>query len=54
MGALFHKDIAAYEATNPIEDYLDAVKSGRCKIVCFDAAWVTVACSILYGWTGAR
>ena len=39
VGALFHKDIAACEVTNPIEDYLDAVRSGRCNIVCFDAAW---------------
>ena len=28
VGALFHEDIAAYEVTKPIEDYLDAVKSG--------------------------
>ena len=33
VGALFHKDIAAYEIPDPIEDYNDAVNSGRCKII---------------------
>ena len=53
VGALFHKDISAYEVTNPIKDYADAVQSGRCKIICFDAGGVTVACGIISGWTRA-
>ena len=33
---------------------MDAEKSGICKIVCFDAGGSTVACGIVYGWTGAK
>ena len=33
---------------------MDAEKGGRCKIVCFDAGGSTVACGIVYGWTGAN
>ena len=54
MGALFHKDLGAYEMPKPAEDYLDGDKSGRCKIVCFDAGGSTVVCGIVYGWTGAK
>ena len=54
VGFLFHKDLAAYEVTNPIEDYLDVVNTGRCKIVCFDMAGVTCAIALIYGWTGAK
>ena len=34
VGALFLKGLAAYEVQNPTNDYLDAVSSGRCKIIC--------------------
>ena len=52
--ALFLKSLATYEIINPTEDYRDAERSGRCKIVCFDAGGVTLACAIVYGWTGAK
>lgn len=52
--ALFHKDIAAFEIPDPIDDYKDAANNGRCKILCFDAGGITVACGIIYGWAGAR
>ena len=54
VGALFHKSLAAYEIVNPTADYRDAEKSGRCKIVCVDAGGATIACAIVYGWTGAK
>ena len=52
--ALFLKGLAAYAIPNPTEDYRDAERSGRCKIVCFDAGGCTVVCGIVYGWTGAN
>ena len=54
VGALFFKGLAAYEVQNPTEDYRDAVKSGKCIIVCFDAGGTTIACAIIYGWAGAK
>ena len=54
MGALFHKNLSAYEIVNPTADYRDAERSGRCKIVCIDAGGATIACAIVYGWTGAK
>ena len=54
IGALFLKGLAAYEIPNPTDDYRDAERSGRCKIVCFDAGCCTVVCGIVYGWTGAK
>ena len=54
VGALFLKELAAYATPKLTEDYRDAEKSGRCKIVCFDAGGCTVACGIVYGWTGAK
>ena len=47
------KGLVAYPIPKPTEDYLDAERSGRCKIVCFDAGGCTVVCAIVYGWTGA-
>ena len=49
IGALFLKGLAAYEIPNPTDDYRDAEKSGRCKIVCIDAGGSTIACAIVYG-----
>ena len=54
VGALFLKGLAAYELISPTDDYRDAEESGRCKIVCFDARGCTIACAIVYGWTGAK
>ena len=54
VGALFLKGLAAYEVQNPTDDYKDAERSGRCKIVCFDAGGTTIVCAIVYGWTGAK
>ena len=54
VGALFHTELAAYPIPKPTEDYPDAERSGRCKVVCFDAGGGTVACGIVYGWTGAK
>ena len=54
VGALFLKHLAAYEIINPTEDYRDAERSGRCKIVCLDVGRVTIAIAIVYGWTGAK
>ena len=54
VGALFLQGLAAYEVQNPTDDYRDAERSGRCKIVCFDAGGTTIICAITYGWTGAK
>ena len=54
VGALFLKELAAYPIPKPTADYLDAERSGSCNIVCFDAGGCTVACGIVYGWTGAK
>lgn len=54
VGALFLKTLAAYEIVNPTDDYRDAERSGRCKLVCIDAGGVTIACAIVYGWAGAK
>ena len=54
VGALSCKGLGVYEIQNPTNDYCDAERSGRCKIVCFDAGGTTVACAIIYGWTGAK
>ena len=54
IGALFLRGLSAYEIPNPTDDYRGAEKSGRCKIVCFDARGTTIACAIIYGWAGAK
>ena len=54
IGAPFLKGLAAYEIPKPTEDYRDADRSGRCKIVCFDPGGTTITCAIIYGWTGAK
>ena len=51
---MFLKELAAYPIPKPTEDDRDAEKSGRCKVVCFDAGGCTVACGIVYGWTRAK
>lgn len=53
VGALFLKDLAVYPIPKATDDYRDVEKSGRCKIVCFDAGGCTIVCAIVYGWTGA-
>ena len=37
VGALFLKELVAYPIPKPTENNLDVERSGRCKIVCFDA-----------------
>jgi len=54
VGAFSLQGRAAYEIQNPTDDYRDAVKNGRCKVVWFDAGGNTIACAIIYGWTGAK
>ena len=54
VGALFLKGLVAYEVQNPTDDYRDAERCGRCKIVSFDVGGTTIACGIVYGWTGAK
>ena len=41
-----------YPITQPTEDYLDAEKTGRCKIFRTDVAGHTLVCAVIYGWTG--
>ena len=54
VGALSLQGLSVYEVQNPTEDYRDAVKSGRCIMVCFDAGGTTIICAIIYGWIGAK
>ena len=54
VGALSLQGISVYEVQNPTGDYRDALKSGRCIMVCFDAGGTTIACAIIYGWTGCK
>ena len=54
VGALSLQGLNVYEVQNPTEDYRDAVKSGRCIMVCFDAGGTAIVCAIVYGWAGAK
>ena len=45
------KGLVLYPITQPTDDYLDAEKTGRCKIFCIDIGGHTVACAVIYGWT---
>ena len=52
VGVLAIKGITMYPVPDPTADYLDAVASGRCLIVCIILKEVTLAVATIYGWTG--
>jgi len=52
VAAVAVKGLIIYPITQPTDDYLDAEKTGRCKIFCVDIAGHTLVCAVVYGWTG--
>ena len=52
VAALGTKDLNVYHITNPFDDYLDAVATGRCRITCCDINGCTLVVANIYGWTG--
>ena len=54
MAILAAKNLRTYEVPNPTKHYLDAVKTGRCIIVCVDIDGTTMACATIYGWSGGQ
>ena len=54
VGVMVAKGNGRYQVQKPTKDYLDAVATGRCIIVCADINGCTFACANLYGWTGAK
>ena len=45
------KDLRMYHVTRPIDDYKDAIATGRCRITCMDLDGCTLTVANLYGWT---
>ena len=54
VGALAYEGLKVYQVTNPTKDYLDAVATGRCIIICMDLGGTTLSIACIYGWTGAK
>ena len=52
VAAIAVQTIKMYPVPNPTEDYKDAEKTGRCKIICTDIGGHTLACANIYGWSG--
>ena len=48
------KDLRMYHVTRPIDDYKDAIATGRCRITCMYIDGCTLAVANLYGWTGGQ
>ena len=54
VGAIAEEGLCIYTLTDPIDDYIDAENTGRCKIICMDVKGITYTFATIYGWTGGR